>query len=334
MSEVTPAPEAPAPAEASTPEPVANPESQPEDFTFDADADEAPAASEPESDDSDEPQEAPVGRIKPKSPDPERVEKRKYKVKVDDAEEEVDEDELVRGYQSRKSSQKAWQAAAEKDKQLKAIFERIKKDPEAGIEALLAHPAMGGLDFDKIATDRLAKRIEREQMSPEQRELADARAELARRREADQAVEREREEAAAAELRETYRQQVETEISDAVKASDLPHTRFVVKKVVHYLTEGLKRGYKLSAADVLPLVRNDMVEEQRDLFKNLDGEALEKMLGEDIADKLSKQRVQRFKAQPPAVEKAQASRTPKEKPAEKPKTFAEVARDMAKRKWK
>lgn len=279
------------------------------------------------------------GSAAPKPPaDATPAEKRKFKVKVDKEELEVDEDELIAGYQSRRASQKAWQGAAEQKRQIVALFEGIKRDPIPNLKKLLEHPSVGH-DLRKIATDLLTQELERENLTPEQRELSDARKELAQVRAEREERERAQQESETAELRRENAERIQTEILEALKPSGLPFNRHSVKRVTYYLKEGLKRGYRLSAEDVLPLVRKDYEEEQRALFSSLDGEALEKMLTPEIAEKLSKRRIEKLKTGQAAAAAAtsptgepEAPRAPREKKSDKPETFADIAKRISRGK--
>lgn len=114
--------------------------------------------------------------------------KPKYKVKVDGQELEVDQDELLKGYQTNKSATKRSQEAAalrketdalraeiEQDKkQLAGFFSNIKGNPDQIFDML----QQLGHDPDEIAMRRAYKKVEYERMNPEQREAHDAKKKL------------------------------------------------------------------------------------------------------------------------------------------------------------
>jgi hypothetical protein len=285
------------------------------------------AASEPAS----APEETPVdtsaagSEEKPKAETP-KPEKRRYKVKDEGEEAEVDEDELIAGYQSRRASHRAWQAAALSRQQVTKLFENIKSDPIPNLEKLLKMPGIGH-DFRQLAIKYLTEEIEREAQTPEQRELAETKRELAEARREKAERDAAREEAEGNETRAKYAQQVETEIITAVKGSGLPATQHTVRRVAFYLRAGIDRGYSLTAEDVIPLVRKDYEDEHRALFGGLDGEALEAALGAEVSEKLSKRRVERFKQAAPAAPTPSGTRKTSEPTA--PETYADVAKRLA-----
>lgn len=284
------------------------------------------------------------GAPAPASEEQKAAERKRYKVKIEGNEQEVDEDELVAGYQSRKASQRAWQEAAQVRKQITETFRKIKVNPIEGLQELLKHPELG-IDLRQVAKDMLVSEIEREQMTPEQRELADTRKELEAYRREKEEAERARVDEETAALRRDYAAKVEQEIVDAITPSGLPMSKFTFKRVVFYLKEGHKRGYKLTAADVVPLVRKDYEEEHRSFFSSYDDDKLESVLGDQVAERLSKRRIAKLKGQlapdqrdaaPQGADtqpEAKEPRAQREKPKSgPPETFAQVAKRIAGRK--
>lgn len=270
------------------------------------------------------------------APAPEPPAPKRYKVKIDGQELEVDESELVSGYQTRKASQKAFQSAAEQRKQVEGLLTLIKTDPINGLKKLVGHPAIGH-DLKKLATEFLAGELEREAMTPEQRELAQAREQLA----AYEAEKKEREtQAEAAEtkkLQDQYRGQYEKAILEAHQAANLPATEYTFKRVTYYLREGLKREMELTPADVMPLVEEDLRREINQFTGGLPIDRLIAVLGPDAVEKLRKHGVEQFKqqtpaAEPPAEEGAIRSREKREKPAPT-QTTSQFLASLKKRKW-
>lgn len=276
----------------------------------------------------------------PKEPEP----RRKHKVKIDNEELEVDEDELKSGYQKAKSSQKAYQAAAEQRKQIEALFRKIKDNPVKGLQELLRHPSINA-DMRKVATEYLAGELDKEAMSPEQREHAEMKRELEEMKAEREAAQRELEESEASEVRKKYASQIETEILAAIKPSGMPVTEFTFKRVTYYLREGLKRGMNLKAEDVVPLVKQDYWAEVKQLTGGLDADALEDLLGGEVTTKLRTRAVEKFKQTPavpePPVTDEDADEEEDEpvkpkrvrKPKDEKLTYAELAQKMRGRKW-
>ncbi len=96
---------------------------------------------------------------------------RKYRVKWGEEEHEVDESELISGYQRAKASGKKFEEAARltkaaeaKEARIQAWADALDRDPEAVLERLL------GPRFDQIAQERIRRAYELQQMDPAQRQ--------------------------------------------------------------------------------------------------------------------------------------------------------------------
>src|SRR5512138_624677 len=93
---------------------------------------------------------------------------KKYRLKVDGEEIEVDETELTRGYSRAKAANKKFEEAASMRKDMQSLLTQLKNDPLS----VLTNPALG-VDFKRIAEDFLIEQLRQEQMTPEQRAIAD-----------------------------------------------------------------------------------------------------------------------------------------------------------------
>jgi hypothetical protein len=70
------------------------------------------------------------------------------------------------------------------------------------------------------------------------------------------------------------------------------------------------KGVNLRAKDVVDLVKQDYINEQKSLYSNLDGDTLLQLLGPDIANKIRKYDIGRVKA------KSKPLHTPSKQPSQ------------------
>lgn len=221
------------------------------------------------------------------------VEKKKYKVKVDGAESEVDEDELLRGYQTRKASAKHLEEAAAIRKQAENFLELLKTNPRK----VLSHPTLGH-DLRKFAEEILGEALEDELMEPSARELKQLKQQLKEREEKEAAQKAYAEEQIRNELKVKYTEHYQNEILKTLEAADLPKTPETVKRMAYYMHQGLSRSMDLKPSDVVDLVKEDYMVAIKSLFGSVDGEKLMELLGEDVTSKIRKVDVSRVKNNP------------------------------------
>jgi len=210
--------------------------------------------------------------------------------------------------------------AAEKsalEKEIRSFVKELKENPEK----ILSDPDLG-IDLKKFAAQIIEKEIENSKKSPEQlrsekleKELKDIKDE--REKEKTEAQEREME-----RLQETAYAKYDSEVEQAIQSSGLPKTPYVVKKMAEYMLLGVQNGIDVSAADVLPLVQDEIQNDIKQLFEVAPDELVRQLVGKD---KLNQIRKQNLKKAPPVPLKKSVEDTgntkEKLKPGEKPKTY-------------
>ncbi len=218
------------------------------------------------------------------------AELKKYKVKVDGEEMEVDEDELLSNYQLKKASDKRFQEAMQARKQSEEFIRLLKQDPAK----VLSHPSLG-VDVKKWAEDYLITELKRETMTPEQREIEEYKAKLAKYQEQEEAEKKKQLESEREAVVQKYQEDYNKQIMGALETSGLPKTEFTVGRMIHYMSKALQNGYELSAKDVTDLVKKDYQKDTQSLYSQLDAETLISILGEDIAKKIRKHDLDKIK---------------------------------------
>lgn len=208
---------------------------------------------------------------------------RKFKVKINGAEQEVSEKELLEGYQTRKAADEKFREAAMTRKQAEDFINLLKKDPAK----VLTDPRLG-IDARKWAEEYLLKQLEDEMLDPKEKELRQYKKQLEEIENEKKAAKEEQEKTRTAELTAKYTEDFTKDITSALSTSGLPKTEHTVKRMAYYMHQGLKRGMDLKAGDVVDLVKNDYINEQKSLYSSMDGESLLSILGPEIADKIRK----------------------------------------------
>lgn len=202
---------------------------------------------------------------------------RRFKVKVDETEEDVSEEELLKGFQMAKSSDKRFKEAAqlrkeaEKEKQqIQDLLKQVKDNPDL-LEQL-------GIDLDGYSEKRMLRKLEKSLKSPEELELEELRSFKSKQEEhANKAKEVE---AAKAKEREYAQasEQLDNEIFDALKEVGLKPTPRLIARMAEQLLATLDdEGSRVSAKDAYGRVKNDYQADVSELLENLEPSQLNEM---------------------------------------------------------
>jgi hypothetical protein len=233
------------------------------------------------------------------------------KLKAGDQEVEVKSlEELTRIAQKGFGAEKKFQEAAKLRQQAEGLIETIKDNP---IE-LMRHPALRE-KFEAAAEELIWEKIQKEQMTQEERELADSKAELERYRRQEQERQKAEQVRQRQELEAKYRADYQKQFVDALETGGIPKSDWSVQRMALYMKQALAQGYKnITPADVVPLVKKDWQKAQADLYGALDGDKLIETLGADVVEKIRKADVSKFKQRPQATGKvggAEQSQAPR-----------------------
>lgn len=205
----------------------------------------------------------------------------KEKILEDGQEVEVPWEEVKKGYQARKVSAKRFEEAARVMKNAQRFIQMLKQDPAQVLPHL-------GIDVDEWVKQRMLKRIELANMTPEEKKHHETMEKL----KAMEAEKKEREEAETAakeaELRKHFDTEYTKDIVGALENAGLPRTPHTIKRIAYYLHQGVVRGIKLTAQQVAPLVKADYQREMQELFGAVPEKELLNIVGEDFAGKVRK----------------------------------------------
>ena len=190
------------------------------------------------------------------------------------------------------AAQKTWQEAAKIRNQANQFIQTLQGGTES-VKALLSNPSLG-VNLVELAEEVLYEEMNRPEQTPEQIKFQEEK-------KAFEAQKRQEEDRIAQEKQrvvENTRNQLKQDISKNLEASHLPQNDWTIQRTAHYLKMALDGGYQnISPADVMQYVKQDFIQEQRNLFSSMPADKLMEVLGEDTANKLREQNIAKVKQQ-------------------------------------
>lgn len=225
--------------------------------------------------------------------------------------------EIVEAYQLRQLSDKKRSEAEKVTQEYNKLFEVYKQDPIKFMRAT-------GVDFDNLATSYLAKKAEEAMMDPKELESQKLKAENEQYKkwvaEQKENATKLASEAAIGRERERIHQEIIQAIDEA-KDLGLPVDEELVIAIAQKMILQDKKQKPLNAKEALPAAYASTQKMLQGLASKMEGEAIIKWLGEDVALKIRKYDLKRLK------DKRAATNTP---PASKVKPASEDKKAPAK----
>lgn len=226
---------------------------------------------------------------------------RKIKLKVDgkESEEELpfdfdDKPEIVaylqKELQLARVAQKRMGESSEYKKQLDGVGKFLS---EAKGNPAKVRELMKELEVDEkgLAALIIEEEMERAKKSPEQLEKEKIEGELRSLKEEREKEKKEYESREFQRLQEQEAQRYDTMITGALEKSDLPKSPYVVKKMAEYMLLGLQNGVDVSAEELVPLVREEIQNDLRQMFSVMPEEVIEQVIGKDTLKRLRKRNI-------------------------------------------
>lgn len=221
---------------------------------------------------------------------------KKFKLKVDgeEFEEEIDlsdEAAIIKKLQLAKVSQKRMSENAQIRKEIEQFIQDLRKDPKS----VLSDPDLN-VDLKALAKSIVEEEIENSRKTPEQIKAEQLEKELKKLKDER---EKEKKESEARELQRLQDQEYERYdmlMSQALEKSDLPKSPYVVKKMADYMLLGLQNNVDVSPEDIIPLVRDEIQNDLKEMFAVLPDEVVEKLIGKDKINSLRKKNLAKAKA--------------------------------------
>ncbi len=202
-------------------------------------------------------------------------------------------DYMTRNLQMSKVANKRMGEKAQLENEVRSFLEQLKSNPKK----LLTDPTYG-VDLKKLAAQMIEEEIANAAKSPEQlakealeNELSELKQQRKKEKEENDTREFER-------IQQMEYDRYDNLMTQTLEKSDLPKSPYVIKKMADYMLMGLKEGLDITPEDVLPLVREEILEDIRQMSQAMPLETIEKLFGGDILTKIRKKNVSRAKAQP------------------------------------
>lgn len=241
---------------------------------------EAPAASEA------------AATPQPAKGDPSSSAPKKWTLKVDGKDVTVDsEEKLVALAMKGFGSEKRFAEAAKARKEAEERKARLKADPWA----ILAEE---GLDPDALAEARLAERLKKSMLSPEQQRAAELEKKLAEYEAKEKAAKEEVEKAALTKAEESAMAELDVTLPKVLAAAGLPKTPKSIIRIAEKMRDNLAEGLDLSPEQLAAEVREEYLAEHVELWSAMEGDALLKHIPEAVLKKIRKADLSRLKAAP------------------------------------
>jgi hypothetical protein len=235
-----------------------------------------------------------------------RLNKLKLKVHGEEFEEElpfeIEEDPevveyLTKNLQLGKAAQRAMQEKATYEQQVKQFFQGMKSNTREYLMQM-------GIDPKEFAAAVIEEEIKKAQLTPEQLKEMELQEELKKERTARQKEREEFEQRELSRLQQVEYERIDNQMTEALETSDLPKTPYVVRKMAEYMLIGSRNGIDLSAKDVLPLVRDELMTDLKSIINSLGEDAAEDFIGKEVMTRMRKKNVAKAKAMTPATAKA------------------------------
>lgn len=201
---------------------------------------------------------------------------------------------LTKQLQLAKASQRAMQENSSFKSQVEQFFKGFKSDTKAALLEM-------GIDPKKFAAEVIEEEIKKSQLSPEQRELEELKAEK-KKREEDYKKEKEENDRKEKERLQTQEyERIDNLMTSALDKSSLPKEPYIIKKIADYMMTGLKNKVDLSPEDVLPLVEEEIKKDIQSLIKALGEDKVEEFVGKEVFNKIRKKNIAKAKQTPATV---------------------------------
>ena len=230
---------------------------------------------------------------------------REYSLKVNgkDVKAKVDLNDTARitkALQMEAAAQEAFQDRAITAKQL----QEIQQDVQDFLSEFSADPLKvlmnGDFNFTKEQKRAIAEAILREDLEESQKTPEQIRAEQAEERLQELMEEKEALEAQRRQEEQSYLEQqaaieLETEISDAITAGELPKSKYMAKKLADLAYIAYMNGVDLSMKEIIPFAKEQYKKDMREMLQVLKDEEVEELVSKERIRNIRNKQIQSVK---------------------------------------
>lgn len=222
----------------------------------------------------------------------------KYKVKLDEAEEEVDLEELKRGYQKAKVSDKRFQEAAALRKQVDDLVAGLSKGDKTVLKQLW--DVIPDETRRQVSEETLLDWIKVQQMPEGDRKAMAYEKELNKLKADHEKLTKDQEEKGKAEAVAQATHAIDQEISKTLEANQVKATPRIIARMAEYMLAHLNtKGTRLDAKTALDKTLNDLNEDVRQYHFSLPAEKFLEQLPKEYREALRKAELAKVMAQDP-----------------------------------
>lgn len=238
-----------------------------------------PNQKEPTKEDPNQPKEK-VQAKEPEGDDWEKIVKsKKHKVKINDQEQELDYDELKRGYQIRTASDIAFKQGKQYREQAEQFFDVI-NDENKVFEII---EKLHGKDkLLRKAEDLLMKQIEWEQMPQEQRAKLEEQNKFKSERQKFEDEKKSWEENQQLAQRNYWQKKYNDDITNGLTQANFPKAPKLLSEVAQIIKSGIEYGMEIPVAEAINSWKTDQQERLKYIFKEFKPEQIFEIFPEEI----------------------------------------------------
>jgi hypothetical protein len=225
----------------------------------------------------------------------------KFKVKISDQEMEVPISDLIKRYQLEEAADRRFKTAAEKERKLAELIEKIQDPDEYFSTIAKINPK---LNPDEWAERRLLKKLELQVMTPEQRRAyeAERRAEeyekqLRAREQEHKKLKEDLDKGKLEELQSKHAAAIDKLIPETFSKHGIPKNAAAVARTLEYAiaySEANGTSIKDSIEKIVPKVQRDLMSDLKDVLSTMPAEEAVKVLPKELADKLRREDIQKL----------------------------------------
>src|ERR1019366_8438204 len=181
---------------------------------------------------------------------------------------------LTKNLQMSKAASKRMSEYSQLEKEVSQFLADLRKDPRK----VLSDPNIN-VDVKKLAASIIEEEIANAQKSPDQLEREKFQKELQQLKDEREQEKKTYSEKELERLQQTEYERYDMQMTQALEKSDLPKSPYVIKKMADYMLLGLQNKIDVSPADVIPLVREEMTNDLKEMFAVMPDEVIESIIG-------------------------------------------------------
>lgn len=219
-------------------------------------------------------------------------------------------DWMRRQMQMAKMAQVKAQENSALERDVLEFFHELRQNPRKA----LSNPEFG-VDIKRLAAEILEEELENAQKSPDQLERERLEVELRDLREREKHRDEELRRIQDEKIVEQAAQEFDIQMSDTLDRYNIPRTPLAIKKMAEYMSLAIQNQEHPDMEVIGQLVEEEMMTDYRDHLNSLPPERIVQLLGEEVFDKVRKDRVSKMKKGQPSV-KALAKDTAQSKAKE------------------